>query len=397
MRLASAAGISLLRRVLSSLTALTASACFGQQLDPVQWSMSSDVQRVRPGDSVALQLAATIEQGWHLYSLTTPGSGPIPTTATLRGGTLQNTVLYQPAPDRRFDRNFNLDVETFSDEATLLISGSVPSDMHTGRIDVTADVRYQACSDRQCLPPKTKPVSFGISVDTAAPAQPKVQIPKGYTPVASVESPALRIPATMPVEQYPVGAGLFLLTAFGLGLAAVFTPCVFPMVPITVSFFLNRRGAIAQASKFACGIVFLFCGLGLGVTALSGPFGVVRLGANPWVNGLIAAVFGIFAFSLLGAFEIALPSGLLTSLDRVSRRDGYFGTLFMGLTFALTSFACVGPFVGSLLAASVQTPGPRTLLGMVSFPVAFRCHSSSSRLSLLTSRNCRKAVRGCYG
>jgi thiol:disulfide interchange protein DsbD len=78
-------------------------------------------------------------------------------------------------------------------------------------------------------------------------------------------------------------------------------------------------------------------------------------------------VFGLFAVSLLGAFEIALPSGLLTSLDRVSRRDGYLGTLFMGLTFALTSFACVGPFVGSLLAASVQTPGSRTLLGMVSF------------------------------
>jgi thiol:disulfide interchange protein DsbD len=324
---------------------------------------------VRPGDSVALQLTATIEQGWHLYSLTTPTGGPIPTTATLRAGALQKTVLYQPAPDRRFDQNFNLDTETFANQAALLVSGVVPLDAHAGALDVTADVRYQACSDRQCLPPKTKTVSIGISVDAAAPAQPGVQIPRGYTQVASVETPAPRISVTKPAGQYPVSAGLFLLTAFGLGFAAVFTPCVFPMIPITVSFFLNRRGGIAQAATFAAGIVFLFCGLGLGVTALTGPFGVVRFGANPWVNGFIAAVFGLFGISLLGAFDIALPSGLLTRLDRVSRRDGYLGTLFMGLTFALTSFACVGPFVGSLLAASVQAPGSRTLLGMVSFSV----------------------------
>jgi thiol:disulfide interchange protein DsbD len=346
---------------------VAASACFGQPLDPVQWSLRSDLLRVRPGDSISLRLTATIEPGWHLYSLTTPKGGPIPTTATLRAGALQKAVFYQPAPDRRFDQNFNLDTETFANQAALLVSGVVPSDAHTGSLDVTAAVRYQACSDRQCLPPKTKTVSLAVSVDAAAPAQAAVQIPTGYTRVASVETPLPPTPAPKPAEQYPVGTGLFLLTAFGLGFAAVFTPCVFPMIPITVSFFLNRKGGVAQAATFVAGIVFLFCGLGLGVTALTGPFGIVRLGANPWVNGFIAVVFGIFALSLLGAFEIALPSGVLTSLDRVSRREGYLGTLFMGLTFSLTSFACVGPFVGSLLAASVQTPGSRTLLGMVGF------------------------------
>ncbi len=367
MRWASATKTLPVRRTFFTLIALGASACFGQQLDPVQWSLSSDLQRVRPGEPVSLQLTATIEPGWHLYSLTTPRGGPIPTTAALRAGALQKTVLYQPAPERRFDQNFNLDTETFANQAALLVSGVVPLDAHAGGLDVIADVRYQACSDRQCLPPKTKSVSIGLSVDAAAPAPPAAKIPKGYTPVASIETSAPRIPAPKPAEQYPVGTGLFLLTAFGLGFAAVFTPCVFPMIPITVSFFLNRKGGIAQAATFAAGIVFLFCGLGLGVTALTGPFGIVRLGANPWVNGFIAAVFGLFAVSLLGAFEIALPSGLLTSLDRVSHRDGYLGTLFMGLTFSLTSFACVGPFVGSLLAASVQTQGSRTLLGMVSF------------------------------
>jgi thiol:disulfide interchange protein len=105
----------------------------------------------------------------------------------------------------------------------------------------------------------------------------------------------------------------------------------------------------------------------LGVTAAVGPFGVVQLASNPWVNGFIAIVFAVFALSLLGAFEITLPSSVLTKLDAASRRGGYLGTLLMGLTFSLTSFACVGPFVGSLLAASVQLKGWQPVLGMASF------------------------------
>jgi thiol:disulfide interchange protein DsbD len=105
----------------------------------------------------------------------------------------------------------------------------------------------------------------------------------------------------------------------------------------------------------------------LGVTAAVGPFGVNQLGANPWVNGFITLVFGAFALSLLGAFEITLPSSMLTKLDSASRRGGYVGTLLMGLTFALTSFACIGPFMGSLLVASVQSKGLQPVLGMVSF------------------------------
>jgi thiol:disulfide interchange protein DsbD len=139
------------------------------------------------------------------------------------------------------------------------------------------------------------------------------------------------------------------------------------MIPITVSFFLNQRGGILQAVVFSLGIVVLFCALGLGVTAAVGPFGVNQLGANPWVNGFITLVFGAFALSLLGAFEITLPSSMLTKLDSASRRGGYLGTLLMGLTFALTSFACIGPFMGSLLVASVQSKGLQPVLGMVSF------------------------------
>jgi thiol:disulfide interchange protein DsbD len=167
----------------------------------------------------------------------------------------------------------------------------------------------------------------------------------------------------------------FLLTAFGFGLAALFTPCVFPMIPITVSFFLNQSNAAAgeksrgwtQALVFCLGIVVLFTGLGFLVTAIAGPFGVVQLGSSPWINGFIALVFLAFGLSLLGAFELSLPSGLLTRLNSASQGGGYAGTLLMGLTFSLTSFACIGPIVGPLLIASVQNKGSQPVLGMLAF------------------------------
>ncbi|MBK5295201.1 MAG: thioredoxin family protein, partial [Acidobacteriia bacterium] len=204
-----------------------------------------------------------------------------------------------------------------------------------------------------------------------------IRIPPEYLPVG-LGAPAAK--ATLTGKQVPTQQtqgqtqelAQFIVVAFGFGLASVFTPCVFPMIPITMSFFLKRQGitrgeSIGQAALFCGGIVVLFTGLGLATTAAMGPFGVVQLGSNMWVNLFIAAIFGVFAVSMLGAFEITLPSGLLTKLDQVSQRGGVFGTLLMGLTFSLTSFACVGPFVGTLLAASLQSGGFRPAVGMASF------------------------------
>lgn len=111
----------------------------------------------------------------------------------------------------------------------------------------------------------------------------------------------------------------------------------------------------------------LFSILGIGLTAVAGPFGVVRLSSSPWVNGLISVVFGALGLSLLGAFEITLPAGLLTRVDQASRGGGVVATLFLALTFCLTSFACIGPFVGTLLAASIQRVRWEPALGMVAF------------------------------
>ena len=242
--------------------------------------------------------------------------------------------------------------------------------MPDGELGLTAAVRYQACSDRQCLPPRQKLAPVTLTVAKHAPTPVALVVPGDYSqvgPGGTTETAAANNDAQKPASGTDRGLVLFMLTAFGLGLAAVFTPCVFPMIPVTVSFFMGERGGMKQAAIFALGIIALFSALGLGITAAAGPFGVVRLGASPWVNGFIAAVFGVFALSLLGAFEITLPAGMLTRLDRASRRSGSVGTLIMGLTFSLTSFACVGPFVGSLLAASVQAHGTQPVLGMMSF------------------------------
>jgi thiol:disulfide interchange protein len=361
-----------MKRASSIAFALVAAiaAAYGQKLDPIQWTLTSDFAKAPAASSVPLHLKATFQEGWHLYSLTTPKGGPIPTTAELAANpAVKSSKLYQPPPNRQFDKNFNLDTETFEKEVAFPITADLAPDAK-GAVELTANVRYQACNDRQCLPPRKKTASFTVTVEPSAPAPAAYVVPAGYTEIKP-GAVAIKVISVSQKAEAPApatgGLPTFLITAFGLGLAAIFTPCVFPMIPITVSFFLNQRGGILQAVVFSAGIVVLFCALGLGVTAAVGPFGVNQLGANPWVNGFITLVFGAFALSLLGAFEITLPSSMLTKLDSASRRGGYLGTLLMGLTFALTSFACIGPFMGSLLVASVQSKGLQPVLGMVSF------------------------------
>jgi thiol:disulfide interchange protein len=361
------------------LAILFASALRAQQ-GHVQWTLTSDVAKAPPGSTVPLKLTAKIESGWHMYSMTTPPGGPRKTTIALEPDpSLDAATIYQPKPERKFDQVFNVDTENFTGDTTFLIAAPLKKDASAPAATITAQVKYQVCSDTTCVPGKNS-VNVTVNIDRSAPPPAAMAIPAGYTE-AKLSAPASAIgagsstaaasetpaPATTSAPEHAGGLGPFLLTAFGAGLLAIFTPCVFPMIPITVSFFLNQRGGILQAVVFSLGIIVLFCALGLGVTAVVGPFGVNQLGSNPWVNTFIAAVFTVFALSLLGAFEITLPSSLLTNLDRASRRGGYVGTLLMGLTFALTSFACIGPFVGPLLVSSVQSKGLQPVAGMISF------------------------------
>jgi len=343
-------------------------SCWGQTSGTghVKWSLEFSPASAKPGSEVVGKLTARIDAGWHLYSLSTPPP-PIPTTILIENQTaVEGMHVFQPKPIRKHDPNFDADTETFEGEPVFYLKLMVKKEAVLGANPVTVKVRYQVCSDKSCIPPKSFdiPGSLTVAADAAGKAE---AIPTGYSEPKVTASAK----GTGGADQSLAG---FLLLALGFGLAAIFTPCVFPMIPITMSFFLNqenatRRQTLTQAGLFCMGIVVLFAGLGLLTTWLLGPFGVVQLGSNPWVNGVICLIFLVFGLSLLGAFEITIPSAVLTKLNSASQGGGTLGTLLMGLTFSLASFACVGPFVGTLLAASAQGGGARPALGMVAFAV----------------------------
>ena len=335
--------------------------------------MTVEPEKASPGSSVLGRLTAKIDDTWHLYSLTTPKGGANPTTIELAPSpAVSSWKVYQPKPVTKFDPNFQIDTETYDKEVVFIIRAELSKDAKTGPVDLTVNIRYQACTETQCLNPARRQAAGKVTI-TAGPIGEATAIPAGYIEFTGQRTPSkVKAAQTAPPTTAGMGWGLFLAVAFVFGIGAIFTPCVFPMIPITMSFFLNqpettRAGAVRQALIFCAGIVVLFTGLGIAVTAALGPFGVVQLGSNAWVNGFISLVFFAFGLSLLGAFEITLPSGLLTRLNQASEGGGVLATLLMGLTFALTSFACIGPFIGPLLAASVQGDKLQPALGMAMF------------------------------
>src|SRR6266568_2412815 len=340
-------------------------AASAQALDPVKWSLTIEPPTAPPGAKILARLTATIEPGWHLYGLGTPPPSR-PTTITIPG--YDAPKIYYQEPKRAFDKNFEIETQTYEGKADFLLETTLKGDAPPGPAELAAAIGFNVCDATRCLPPRKRTAKASLTIDPKAPA-PAISIPSGFSEFKPGASASAAPSVPKPEEQ---GLTPFLALAFGTGLLAIFTPCVFPMIPITMSFFLNkpsatRRDSVFQAAVFCLGIIVLFSGIGLLTTTLLGPFGVVQLGSSPWVNGFISLVFLVFGLSLLGAFEITLPSGMLTKLDGASQRGGFLGTLLMGLTFSLTSFACVGPFVGPLLAASAQSGGARPVMGMAAF------------------------------
>jgi len=366
------------------------------QFDPVEWSLAWQPATSAPGERVAGRLTARIEQGWHLYSATTAVQ-QIATRVTLE----QNPVVaqwkvYQPKPVVQFDPNFQQDSELYAGEAVFLIDAVLKQDAPPGASELQATVRYSACNDRLCLPPRNKSTVATLTIAEKA-AGPAAAIPADYADVTPQASPPAQTSdrdsttsgnttsgstATGTAEEprnfsgRPGDEGLFRFAAvaLGFGVLAIFTPCVFPMIPITMSYFISTQGdspraSLSQAITFCVGVVVLFTVLGAAVSAILGPFGIVQLGSNVWVNLFIAVVFILFGASLLGAFEITVPSAILTKMNQASGRGGLLGTLTMGLVFALASFACTGPFVGTLLAGSIQGDFTWPIFGMLMFSV----------------------------
>ncbi len=345
------------------LAALSLTAQTPDKFNHAKWTASTEAASVAPGSTVLIKLTAEVDPEWHIYSLTTP-PGPIPTTIKLESPAVAKVTYFQRPPVKKFDPNFNADTETYEGTATFLAQVQLKPDAPAGPLQLTFVPRYQTCSGTSCIPPRTREVPVTLNV-AAGVTVASTTLPADYQEAKpAAPTKAAGNTAAAPDQQDLPG---FLLLAFGFGLAAIFTPCVFPMIPITMSFFVGQKGGVGQAVTFCLGIIVLFTGLGLLTTVLLGPAGVAVLGSNPWVNGFIAGIFFVFGLSLLGAFEITIPSFLLTKLNDASGKGGFAGTLLMGLTFALASFACVGPFMGTLLAASVTGGKLRPVLGMVVF------------------------------
>jgi thiol:disulfide interchange protein DsbD len=359
------------------LLLLGAAQAAGQAKPPAQWTLTPEAAKAAPGSVVGAKLSLTLDGDWHMYSLTTPPPGPTggPTATTIQAPpehpVVERIEVFFPAPERKFDPNFNLDTETYAKAVEFYLKIHLRQGAPAGVQPIEVRTRYQLCTDRECLPPKRVTVASKIEIAPGT-TTPAPVVPAGYQ---SMQGTEVKPAAKAPQGQAPQGLGAFLMVAFGFGLASIFTPCVFPMIPITMSYFMSQesgsRGqALAQALVFCLGIVVLFTAIGFGLSAALGPFAVVQLGSNPYVNAGICVIFFVFALSLLGAFEITLPSGLLTRLNAASGRGGYIGTLLMGLTFCLASFACVGPFMGTLLAASVGGDKLQPVLGMLAFSTA---------------------------
>ncbi len=375
--------------------------------NPIQWSerIGKRSAPLNPGTTFTVMVTATIADGWHLYSLDQMEGGPTATGLIVPDGQpfVLNGEVREPEPAIEFDPNFNIDTRFFEHRVTFEVPVEVAESARPGHNTVMIDARYQTCNDRMCLPPRIVHLSAVVQITKASagagkpvnappnlPANPSTAAqPSAAQSAASQTHPTRDTHLSAQLEPVPsygsptVGSQgnlrSFIWIAMGMGALSLLTPCVFPMIPITVSYFTNhsahnRRQALRNAIIYALGIVLTFTALGLGLALAFGAGGVNQLAANPWVNLLITAIFFGFALSLFGAFFIQVPPSLVARLDTITRRQGtgeLIGALLMGLTFTLTSFTCTSPFVGTVLVMASQGSWKWPLAGMIAFSTIF--------------------------
>ena len=349
---------------------------------PAKWSLSTDAKgpMLANGDAFKANVKADIETGWHLYALEQPEGGPIATTIKVSEGAPFEITgkIESPKPVTKVDPLFiGLDgkalvTKYYSDAVTFVVPVKANAAASTDQL--AFDVRFQLCNDTSCTPPKTIRVTSAGEED--------VKRSSGATVAAPIDKgPKEPVIPYRPADD-PTGDLVgFILLAIGAALLSLLTPCVFPMIPITVSYFTNhaagsRARSVRLASVYALGIIATFTLLGMLLAIFVGAAGIQILSANPWMNLLITGIFLFFAFNLFGAYEISVPTGVLTKLDSFTRSkegegSGVVGALMMGLTFTLTSFTCTSPFVGSIMVSSAQGNWQMPLVGMLAFSTIF--------------------------
>jgi len=329
-----------------------------QIVNPTKWVFDSK----QNGNEADLIFKAKIDRGWHLYDTYLPEGGPIATSFVFEDSTLFEIVgeiIKEPQPVISFDPTFQMNVGYFSDEETLTLKIKLKS---TNPIELKGYVLFMSCNDETCTPPEEVPFSFKFNLD-------KEQLTEIKADISSE-------PVTGSNSEGGQTLWLFILISALAGFAAILTPCVFPMIPMTVSFFMrgadNRGKAIRSGVFFGFSIVFIFTLLGaLFTVGIFGP-NVGNILSTHWIpNLLFFLLFLVFAVSFFGAFEIVLPNSLVNKTDSKADQGGMAGAFFMALTTVIVSFSCTGPFIGALIIEAVQNGGMRPLIGMFTFGLAF--------------------------
>ena len=317
--------------------------------NPAKWSFS---QKSLGNNEYELVFKATIEPSWHVYSMYTPEGGPMATTLSIENAGKGIELIGKATenePVKAQDAVFGVEVWSFENEYVLTQKVKITDASITA---VKGTLEYQACREGQCV---MFDEEFSIKINGA-----KVKVE-----AASVDKKE---------AEKDESLWLFFWGAFVAGLAAVVMPCVFPMIPMTVSFFMhgdsNKAKAKAKAIFFSLSIIAIYTALGLIISMLLGPDFINWLSTN-WVpNVFFFVIFMIFAASFFGAFEIVLPSWIVNKSDAQADKGGYVGAFFMAFTLVLVSFSCTAPIVGTVLVEAARGSVLRPIIGMLGFSVA---------------------------
>lgn len=340
-----------------------------------------------------LVFSATIDEGWHVYSVRKSAEdGPNPTSFNFKSSKDYELVgkVKESKTIKEHDKVFDVDVEYFVKSAVFTQRIKLHTDK---KISIKGKSEYQACTESQCVFPPAEDFEFSLQgTPSCAAAEAAVTATTTESVAANPVDDSLVQTATTPaheqktvLEPAPAASpeavhesrswwGIFLAGFIG-GFAALLTPCVFPMIPMNVSFFTKqsktKSQGIRNAFLYSISIIILYVALGLGVTMIFGAGALHTLSTNVWFNLAFFVLLLVFALSFLGAFEITLPSSFVNKMDAKSDKGGYMGIFFMAFTLALVSFSCTGPIIGTLLVEASSTgnmSGP--FFGMFGFSLA---------------------------